>query len=65
VLPDHLGLFRAKLLIQIFPEPGQYFFTFHPSNPHDAPSLLDTCLLNSEEAGRVPERSEGFVEHTP
>ena len=34
MLPDRLGLFRTKLLIQIFPKPGQNFFTFHPSNPH-------------------------------
>jgi hypothetical protein len=33
VLANGLSLFRTKLLIQIFPEPDQNFFTFHPSNP--------------------------------
>jgi hypothetical protein len=33
VLANGLGLFRTKLLIQIFPQPDQDFVTFHPSNP--------------------------------
>jgi hypothetical protein len=45
MLPDPLGLFRTKLLIQILPESNQDFVTFHPSKPPlDASLLLNAAF---------------------
>ena len=58
VLPYRLGLFRAKLLVQIFPETDQDFFTFHPLNPHKTRQHpVGRCLQNRGVAHSVPDES--------
>jgi len=39
MLADRSGLFRPQLLIQIFPEPGHNFSTFHTLGPVATPLL--------------------------
>jgi hypothetical protein len=51
VLANGLGLFRTKLLIQIFPEPDQNFFTFHPSNPR---KMRRSCWTLTREQRTTP-----------
>jgi hypothetical protein len=52
VLPYRLGLFRAKLLVQIFPETVQDFFTFHPFEP--PPDASTPCWTLPPEQRRGP-----------